>query len=71
MFESPEVWVQWWAEYNMTHPNERIGYYLGTYAILGVFACLSLLGACWHLVINLVPLTARKMHAVLLKTVLK
>ncbi|KAH8805474.1 putative ABC multidrug transporter [Xylogone sp. PMI_703] len=66
----PQVWIQWWARSNGEHPNARLGYYLGIYAMFGVIAVLALLGACWHLVINLVPLTARKMHDILLQTVL-
>ena len=42
------IWVKWWAEANELHPNEKIGFYLGVYAALGVLAIISLILACWY-----------------------
>ncbi len=37
----PTVWLNWWAQSNAAEPNERIGYFLGGYAVLQVVAVLS------------------------------
>ena len=42
------IWIKWWAEANELHPNEKIGFYLGIYAALGVLAIISLILACWY-----------------------
>jgi hypothetical protein len=36
------VWLQWWVKANETHPNERIGYWLGVY---GGLAGLAIVGS--------------------------
>lgn len=35
------IWVQWWTNSNIGHPNERLGYWLGVFAALGVLAVIS------------------------------
>ncbi|KAJ6446709.1 Canalicular multispecific organic anion transporter 2 [Purpureocillium lavendulum] len=32
----PSIWVQWWTNANAEHPNDRLGYYLGVFAGLGL-----------------------------------
>lgn len=66
-----EVWVKWWAEYNTSHPNEKIGFYLGIYGMIGGLTMLSLIFTTWHLIINMVPKSANRLHAILLETVLR
>lgn len=41
------IWVKWWSAYNLIAPNQRLGYYLGIYALLGVLALFSLVISCW------------------------
>lgn len=41
------IWVKMWAEYNEDHPNERLGFYLGIYAMLGGLALFFLIVSCW------------------------
>ncbi|CAN9344154.1 unnamed protein product [Alternaria alternata] len=52
----PTVWVKMWAEYNEENPNERLGYWLGIYAMLGglalVFLMVELLAAHHHHVLG-------------------
>ncbi|KAG9235150.1 hypothetical protein BJ875DRAFT_495249 [Amylocarpus encephaloides] len=64
------IWVEKWAEFNESHPNDRLEYWLGIYAALAVIAVISLVAACWHLMKNLVAEAARKFHEELLQTVL-
>ncbi|KUJ06202.1 P-loop containing nucleoside triphosphate hydrolase protein [Mollisia scopiformis] len=66
----PTIWVKWWAAANAVAPNQRLGYYLGIYALLGVFALVSLIISCWQLIITMVPRSGENFHLVLLKTVL-
>lgn len=41
------LWVKWWASYNAEYPNQRLGYYLGVYAMLGGLALIFLIISCW------------------------
>ncbi|EHA28226.1 hypothetical protein ASPNIDRAFT_188758 [Aspergillus niger ATCC 1015] len=61
----PSVWVQWWAAANEKHPYKDLGMYLGVYAFLAVMAELST-----HMMSNMIPRASRKLHKILLRTVL-
>jgi ATP-binding cassette subfamily C (CFTR/MRP) protein 1 len=37
-----------WAEYNERFPNQKLGYYLGIYAMLGGVAFIFLIVSCWY-----------------------
>lgn len=41
------IWVKMWAEFNEDHPNKRLGFYLGIYAMLGGLALFFLVVSCW------------------------
>jgi hypothetical protein len=41
------IWVKWWAASNTEAPNQRLGYYLGIYGLLGAGALFSLVISCW------------------------
>ncbi|CAN9446968.1 unnamed protein product [Alternaria alternata] len=66
----PTVWVKMWAEYNEENPNERLGYWLGIYAMLGGLALVFLMVSCWQLIITMVPRSGVTFHKKLLDTVL-
>ncbi|PWY87431.1 P-loop containing nucleoside triphosphate hydrolase protein [Aspergillus heteromorphus CBS 117.55] len=66
----PSVWVQWWAAANEKHPYQDLGRWLGVYAFLAVMAELSLFLGCWHMMSNMIPRASRKLHKILLRTVL-
>lgn len=66
----PSIWVNWWAAANERNPNERLGYYLGIYAMLGALALIFLVVSCWQLIVTMVPLSGKNFHWNLLKTVL-
>nr|AAP78734.1 ABC transporter [Alternaria brassicae] len=66
----PTIWVKMWAEYNEQHPNERLGYWLGIYAMLGGLALFFLIVSCWQLIITMVPRSGVIFHKKLLDTVL-
>ncbi|KID91337.1 ABC transporter, transmembrane domain, type 1 [Metarhizium guizhouense ARSEF 977] len=66
----PQVWVNWWATANLKQPSSQLAYYVGIYAALSILSVVALFASCWHLIINLVPKTALKVHDTLLRTVL-
>ncbi|KAH9869491.1 hypothetical protein IAQ61_006697 [Plenodomus lingam] len=66
----PSIWVKMWAEYNEEHPNQRLGYYLGIYAMLGGLSLFFLIVSCWQLIITMVPRSGVIFHQKLLDTVL-
>lgn len=66
----PQVWLGWWAAANAMHPKEKVGYYLGIYAMLGVMGLISLIVSCWQIIITMVPQSGENFHYRLLKTVL-
>ncbi|KAK4157426.1 ABC transporter [Chaetomidium leptoderma] len=66
----PTIWVQWWAAYNESDPNGRLGYWLGIYAMLGGIGIVCLFISCWQMIITMVPLSGEKFHLALLNTVL-
>ena len=37
-----------WAEYNERYPNQKLGYYLGIYAMLAGVAFVFLIVSCWY-----------------------
>ena len=44
----PEIWLEWWTASNVDHPNNRLGYWIGVFAVFGVLSILSLILACWY-----------------------
>jgi ATP-binding cassette subfamily C (CFTR/MRP) protein 1 len=66
----PSIWINWWADANEDHPNERLGYWLGIYAMLGGLALIFLLAGCWQMIVTMVPLSGNAFHWSLLRTVL-
>lgn len=66
----PQIWLGWWADANAQRPNQKLGYYLGIYAMLGVMGLISLIISCWQIIITMVPQSGGNFHHRLLKTVL-
>lgn len=66
----PQIWLGWWANANAQRPNQKLGYYLSIYAMLGVMGLVSLTISCWQIIITMVPQSGGNFHHRLLKTVL-
>lgn len=66
----PQVWLAWWTAYNAEHPNKKLGYWLGIYAMFAVVGMACLLVSCWSIIITMVPRSGERFHFKLLKTVL-
>ncbi|KPM36182.1 Multidrug resistance-associated protein 1 [Neonectria ditissima] len=66
----PTIWLNWWAAANTKEPFQRLGYYLGIYAMLGGLAIIFLILSTWQMIVTMVPLSGNNFHRSLLKTVL-
>lgn len=42
------IWLQWWTDFNVKHPNENVGYWLGVYFGLAALAVLGCMGSDWY-----------------------
>ncbi|CEJ57910.1 hypothetical protein PMG11_06587 [Penicillium brasilianum] len=65
----PQIWLEWWTESNVDHPNNRLGYWIGVYALFGALAILSIILACWLMICNMVKDSAESLHLTLVQTV--
>ncbi|KAK5989321.1 ABC multidrug transporter B [Cladobotryum mycophilum] len=70
-FTFPSVWVQWWTNANATHPNERIGYWVGIFAALGVLTLVGCGIADYVFNLNVLPKTSKRFHQLLLDTTMR
>ncbi|KAG5930350.1 hypothetical protein E4U42_001865 [Claviceps africana] len=66
----PSIWLQWWTNYNVEHPNENITYWLSVYFSLAVLAVAGCMASDWAFRMLVVPKTSRKFHQLLLDTTL-
>ncbi|KAJ5885116.1 hypothetical protein N7495_009626 [Penicillium taxi] len=64
----PQIWLQWWTRANEQHSNQRIWYWLGIYAALGLFSLLMTFLGSWIIIMIVQPRTSRCFHEILLKT---
>lgn len=65
-----DIWVQWWSD----APNggaDRLGYWLGIYAALGVLALVVLSAWVYHQQFNVIPRSGKRLHSQLATTVLR
>ncbi|CAI7625641.1 unnamed protein product [Penicillium manginii] len=81
----PQIWLEWWTASNVDHPNNRLGYWIGVYAVFGFLAVFSLIAASWFVSIidtslpgltgnrlmlcNMVKDSAESLHLKLVQTV--
>ncbi|RDA86714.1 hypothetical protein CP532_4180 [Ophiocordyceps camponoti-leonardi (nom. inval.)] len=61
------VWLKWWAEVD----GGQIALYMSVYFILAVMNSVGTGGYVWSILILISPYTARKLHAVLLRVVMR
>ena len=69
--EFPTIWLKWWSEANETHPNERIGMYMGVYAAVGVTSAICSCCSIWVMAVHMISKSALALHADLLHTVIR
>ncbi|KAM3447999.1 hypothetical protein MY3296_008205 [Beauveria thailandica] len=64
----PSIWLQWWANANESHPNERIRYWLGVYATIAATAFLGSVVSDSVFQLKIVPKMMVEFHRRLLTT---
>lgn len=42
------VWLNWWAEANGEHPNQKIGYFLSVYAAMQIVGLITMAALIWY-----------------------
>lgn len=69
LFIFPDIWVQWWSDASDAGAN-RLGYWLGIYAGLGVIALVVLSAWVYHQQFNVITRSGKRLHSQLASTVL-
>lgn len=62
-----QIWLKWWTDAGGT----QIGLYIGVFIALAFLNSFSTGAYVWAIIIRISPSTARKFHAILLRTVMK
>jgi ABC-type bacteriocin/lantibiotic exporter with double-glycine peptidase domain len=65
-----ELLVTYWTNALLAHGTEVNGLYLGLYGMLAVIGTIFWTVACYHFFLYLVPVSAEKLHARLLRAVM-
>lgn len=65
----PDIWIQWWSDASAAGAN-RLGYWLGIYAGLGVIALVVLSAWVYHQQFNVITRSGKRLHSQLASTVL-
>ncbi|EHY56729.1 hypothetical protein HRR83_002189 [Exophiala dermatitidis] len=65
----PQIWLAWWTSFNVKHPNQQLGRWLGPYAAYGFLAFLSLAAGTWLMLCDMVVNSAGSLHSTLVKAV--
>jgi ATP-binding cassette subfamily C (CFTR/MRP) protein 1 len=48
------IWINIWTAANQKNPNQKLGFYLGIYALLVILSNAGTAGECWS-VVSLFP----------------
>lgn len=65
-----DIWIQWWSDASEAG-DDRLGYWLGIYAGLGVLALVVLSAWVYHQQFNIISRSGKRLHSELATTVLK
>ncbi|KAJ5404463.1 hypothetical protein N7509_004334 [Penicillium cosmopolitanum] len=65
------VWLQQWSNANDSHPNQRIGFYIGIYSFIFVLSLTTLMIGAWGLFVKAINNTGLTMHSHLLSVTLR
>ncbi|XWW92149.1 hypothetical protein V2A60_000071 [Cordyceps javanica] len=70
-FMFPNLWVQWWSAALANDRDTRgNGYWLSYFALIEILPLVAIFAWSMHLMLGVVPASARSLHAALLKTTL-
>ncbi|CAI7606472.1 unnamed protein product [Penicillium pancosmium] len=65
------VWLQQWSNANDSHPNQKIGFYIGIYSFIFVLSLTTLMIGAWALFVKAINNTGLAMHSHLLSVTLR
>ncbi|KAK1994571.1 ABC transporter [Colletotrichum falcatum] len=65
------AWVTLWAQSSDGSQASRLGYWLGLYALFGVFTAAGLISAVYYMYVVIVPKSAQSLHLTVLQTVIR
>ncbi|KAM3454998.1 hypothetical protein NHJ6243_008687 [Beauveria neobassiana] len=69
-FMFPNLWVQWWSNALANGDARGNGYWLGYFALIEILPLITIFAWTMHLMLGVVPASAKSLHAALLKTTL-
>lgn len=62
-----ELWLKWWTDQG----GQKAALFAGVYLVFGIGFSVGMGGYAWAIAVVIAPSTGRKLHQVLLDTVLK
>lgn len=69
--EFPTIWLKWWSEANVAHPNKDVGMYMGVFVAFGALGAFLVFVVCWLVFLKIISNTGYKLHNDLLEATLK
>jgi len=66
-----DLWVTWWAADSQRHPNSKLGYWIGLYALFSFAVAIFMSAAVWYLYVVLGAKSSNKLHKVILKAAMR
>ncbi|KAK1708671.1 P-loop containing nucleoside triphosphate hydrolase protein [Colletotrichum acutatum] len=65
------AWITLWARNSDGSQASRLGYWLGLYALFGVFTAAGLISAVYYMYVVIVPKSAHSLHLTVLRAVIR
>ncbi|KAH8671415.1 ABC transporter [Xylariales sp. PMI_506] len=65
------AWITLWAQSSDGSQASRLGYWLGFYALFGVFTAAGLISAVYYMYVVIVPKSAQSLHLTVLRAVIR
>ncbi|KAH7388905.1 ABC transporter [Cadophora sp. MPI-SDFR-AT-0126] len=65
------LWVTWWAADSQRHPNTRLGYWIGLYALWSFLVAISMSLAVFYLYVVLAAKSSNKLHHIILRAAMR
>ncbi|KAK0130214.1 hypothetical protein ONS96_014922 [Cadophora gregata f. sp. sojae] len=65
------LWVSWWAADSQRHPNERLGYWIGMYALWSFLVALFMSSAVFYLYVELAAKSSNGLHRTILRAAMR
>lgn len=66
-----DLWVTWWAESSQHHPNSRLEYWIGLYALWSFLAAIFMGLAVFYLYVVLAAKSSHSLHQIILNAAMR